>query len=286
MKGCISMNCVVDMVEYRKSIVSLWNECFGDDREYIDFFIDNCDNKTCLGHIENGALDSMLFLLNGQVNEFSCKYIYAACTAERARGNGLMGSLLEYTKEFCRSLDIDYIFLVPGEESLYSYYSRFGFVTKMVRNDLEIKCLEKDFNLPEIADIGYIAEKRTELLRGINSFSFDRKTTEYTVAEFLYTGGEIYARDGENGFLAFCVRDGNSVTVKELLLKNDSSFTIISNLFKKIGVENVYIHTPLVYNKTDIGGNCTKCGMLYPISDNAKKQIESIDMFYAGMYLD
>ena len=233
------MNSVVDIVEYRKNIVSLWNECFGDSRDYIEFFLDRCSDKICLGHIESSSIKSMLFLLNGEINGYSCKYIYAACTEKKARCRGLMGSLIEYAKEYCRSHGVDFIFLVPGEESLYSYYSRFGFIPAMKRYDREIKGRGNGFCPRKTTDIRSIAERRLNLLKGIKSFRFDLETTEYTVAEFLKTGGE-----------------------------------------------NVYIHAPLVYNNTDIGDNCTKCGMLYPLSDNAKKCTNELGTLYAGMYLD
>ena len=117
-------------------------------------------------------------------------------------------------------------------------------------------------------------------------FAFDMQTTEYTVAEFLRTGGEIYSCDGENGFLAFTVTDGKSAVVKEILTDFDSNFTIILDLFKNLRAENVYIHAPLVYNNTDMGFKATKCGMLYPITDNSKSFIKDEDIFYSGMYLD
>ena len=66
----------------------------------------------------------------------------------------------------------------------------------------------------------------------------------------------------------------------------DSNFTIILDLFKNLSAENVYIHAPLVYNNTDIGFKATKCGMLYPITDNSKSFIKDEDIFYSGMYLD
>lgn len=286
MKGSILMNSVVDIVEHRKNIVSLWNECFDDSRDYIEFFLDRCSDKICLGHIESSSIKSMLFLLNGEINGYSCKYIYAACTEKKARCRGLMGSLIEYAKEYCRSHGVDFIFLVPGEESLYSYYSRFGFIPAMKRYDREIKGRGNGFCPRRTTDIGAIAERRLSMLKNIKSFRFDLETTEYTVAEFLKTGGEIYSENGKNGFLAFCMRDGKNLTVKELLLDFDSSFINILDLFEKIGAENVYIHAPLVYNSTNIGDNCTKCGMLYPLSDNAKKCTNELGTLYAGMYLD
>ena len=41
-----------------------------------------------------------------------------------------------------------------------------------------------------------------------------------------------------------------------------------------------------MYNNTDMGFKATKCGMLYPITDNSKSFIKDEDIFYSGMYLD
>lgn len=280
------MNQIVDIAKNREDIIELWHECFGDDREYIKFFLDNCPNKLCVGNFKKGELASMLFLLNGEVDGFSCKYIYAACTAQRYRSQGLMGGLIEFVKRYCADNGIDMLFLVPAGESLYNYYSKFGFIPKMQRAEILLKGGVGSFNGEKKTDIKKIAQRRTELLSSMKHFAFDPLTTEYTVAEFLHTGGEIYSREGANGFLAFVRREGENATVKELLTDFDEEFTIILDLFENLGAENVYIHAPLVYNNTDIGRMATKCGMLYPITDKANDYIKNEDVFYSGMYLD
>lgn len=280
------MNQIIDIEKYRNNIISLWYECFGDEAEYIEFFLERCPNKLCVGSLEDDELVSMLFLLNGEVNGLPAKYIYAACTAHEFRGRGLMAGLIEYSKNCCAENGIDFIFLVPAEEGLYGYYSRFGFIPKMRRAEIALKGGSGKLDAVKTTDIKAVAKRRTELLSSVKRFAFDLETTEYTVAEFLYTGGEIYSKDGENGFLAFTVRDGKNLVVKELLTDCDTNFTIILDLFKNLGAENVYIHAPLVYNNTDIGCKGTKCGMLYPITKKANDYINDEDMFYSGMYLD
>lgn len=277
---------IVDIKKYRENIIALWHECFGDERGYIEFFLDNCPNKLCIGSFENGVLASMLFLLNGGVGGLSCRYIYAACTSRRFRSKGLMGGLIEYSKKYCAENKTDMIFLVPAEESLYGYYAKFGFIPKMQRAEFVLKGTSGEFKATKTTDIKSVAKRRLELLSSMKCFAFDMQTTEYTVAEFLRTGGEIYSCDGKNGFLAFTVTDGKSAVVKEILTDFDSNFTIILDLFKNLRAENVYIHAPLVYNNTDMGFKATKCGMLYPITDNSKSFIKDEDIFYSGMYLD
>ena len=276
---------IVDIVRHREEIIALWHECFGDEHEYIEFFLDCCPNKICFGSFNEDKLVSMLFLLNGSVRNLSCKYIYAACTAKKCRNRGIMGQLITSAKEYCTEQNIDALFLVPGEESLYSYYSKFGFIAGAKKTVMKISGKSYGFTVEKCDDISFIAGKRLELLSDLDCYAFDRETTEYSVKEFLKTGGEIYCSDGEDEFLAFVVKNDNIVTVKEILVKKTDIFPKICGIFEKLGAENVYIYAPVVYNKKDNGCLCTKCGMYYPISKVANTLKEN-DEFYAGMYLD
>ena len=52
---------ITDINIHREEIVELWNICFGDEADYISFFIDNCPQKICLADREDGKIVSMLF---------------------------------------------------------------------------------------------------------------------------------------------------------------------------------------------------------------------------------
>lgn len=280
------MTGIINEAEHREGIIALWQEAFGDEREYIEFFLDGCTDKVCIGATEKGKLVSFLFLLNGSVCKLSCKYIYAACTLKEYRGRGIMGKLISFAKGYCRDNGVDLIFLVPGEESLYSYYEKFGFVTKMMRAQMCFAAGGEAELFGRCTDVSEISRRRVELLSRLDSFTFDVGTTEYVVREFMSDGGEVYSFDGENGFLAFSYKKDENLFFKEFLAEKDTFFTDNSNLFKKLKAENVYIHSPLVYNSTDIGVKATKCGMLFPVTAKAEAFINSKEFFYAGMYLD
>ncbi len=277
---------IINVAEYREDIIVLWQESFGDEREYIEFFLNECPDKICIGATENGRAVSVLFLLNGSVCGLSCKYVYAACTMKKYRGRGLMGELISFAKNYCRDCGIDLIFLVPGEESLYSFYERFGFVTKMMCREFGLDAGGNGVPTGRCTDVSEISRRRAALLSLLDSFTFDVGTTEYVVREFMRGGGEIYSVEGENGFLAFLYKKEENLIFKEILTEKIGFFTDYSNLFKKLNAENVYIHTPLVYNSKDIGVEATKCGMLFPVSARAEIFISSKEFFYAGMYLD
>lgn len=275
---------IVNIKERKEDIISLWQEAFGDSRDYIEFFLNECPDIVCLGNTCEGRLASMFFLLNGIIGEYRCKYLYAACTAIRFREKGLMGDLLEYAKKYCTEEGFDFIFLVPCEEALYSYYSKFGFEPRMRKAIYTVSGGNGGQSFQRVDDVSRIAEKRMTLLGETDSFCFDRKTTEYAVREFLNGGGEVYIEDG--CFLFFVVRNGKKCVVKELIAEKDCNLTLNLHLFKNLGEENIYIHTPIVYNGEDNGCVCTKCGMLCPLTEEARAFAEAHGTLYAGMYLD
>lgn len=280
------MICIIDKVHRRNEISDLWNKCFGDNEEYISFFLDNC-KSVCLGYVEDNRLVSMLFLLNGTINNFSVKYIYAACTLTEYRGRGIMGKLIEASKVYCTENNIDAIFLVPGEESLYDYYSRFGFVSKFKRSYAEYNQVGINLeSMNELTDINHVSEIRKELLADYDCFIFDDKTLNYSVKEHFFNGGKVYFTEsmGEK-FLLFVIKTDSKIYIKELLFKkSDNLFEFIEHFINN-GKENIYIQYPIVYNNTDKMVKYAKCGMYYPLTDEFKESSVNKD-FYAGLYLD
>lgn len=144
----------------RAEITKLWQAVFGDTAEDIAFFLDNCVHKRCLGAFAEGGLVSMLFLVECEYCSKSGAYIYAVCTAEKYRKQGLCALLINKAK----SLGYDFLWLIPADEKLFGYYSKFGFETKLFS--------QGDFD---------------------NTVSFD-ETEE--IASYLYEGSEFEYPDG------------------------------------------------------------------------------------------
>lgn len=121
---------MVKEITNKEAIIDLWQEAFGDTKEEILFFLENCKNKKCLGYFENGSLLSMLFLVKCSFGY----YIYAACTKKQARNTGAMSALLDYCKNSYRHLC-----LIPANEPLISYYKKRGFIKKAPLSSLEFE---------------------------------------------------------------------------------------------------------------------------------------------------
>lgn len=117
--------------EDKKQIVSLWHRVFEDSEEDILFFLNHCKNYKCLGYFVDGSLVSMLFLVDCMYSSKSGKYMYAVCTDEEYRNQGLCGALIEESKKYMQS----FLWLIPAEDDLFDFYGKFGFETKLFSTD-------------------------------------------------------------------------------------------------------------------------------------------------------
>lgn len=121
---------MVKMIEFtkeRKQIILLWQSVFGDSIEDIEFFLDNCNHKSCIGYFVDDKLVSMAFLIDCSYASWKGQYIYAVGTDRSYRKKGFASLIIQEAKKHMS----DFLWLIPAEDYLFDYYSRFGFETKL-----------------------------------------------------------------------------------------------------------------------------------------------------------
>ncbi len=276
---------LLSLIQHRNEIIRLWQDSFGDSEEYITFFLDNCRDCDALGYFIDNRLVSMFFLLNGKICNKRCKYLYAACTAKNYRRQGIMGKLINYAADYCKCNGYEGIFLVPANDKLYSYYSKFGFISSFSKLKFTLKTQKSvNFLSEDEIDITDVVNKKKSLLSNVSGFLFDDNEILYTVKEHLFNGGNIVYNSSS---LAFYYKDeAGELTVEELLTDSENIIEAAEKLFLNYPVENIYISTPIVYNSTDIVGEYTKCGMCLPLNKDLSDYLNENKTLYAGMYLE
>lgn len=158
-----------DMNADKTQIIKLWNEAFGDSEEEINEFLNIFGD--CIHTIsDNNLIVSQLFLIPGKINSAKAYYLYAAATLEEYRGRGFMSKLLKYAETFAKENNAEYILLMPGEDSLYDYYERFGYKSLCF-------CRECIFEKDDIPQIVFDESKK---------YSHDNRVYKY--AESAYGG--------------------------------------------------------------------------------------------------
>ena len=123
-------------------VLRVWQACFGDDEEYIRFFWEN-GFPVCRGLCleADGQTVSMLFLLPCalayKMTYLPAEYVYAVATLPEHRGRGYAAQLTREAAAIAVSEGKSALCLRPGDEGLYDYYGKLGFVKAFARHERE-----------------------------------------------------------------------------------------------------------------------------------------------------
>lgn len=134
--------------ELREQMCRLWQEAFGDEREFVMHYLDRYSREDCriLRFGERGEVVAMMhyhpFTVGGSdCNEVAVRfspsqpcmegcrgaYIYGVATAVDCRGKGLASAMIAESMAKMRSRGIDFAMLIAEEPSLRRWYGGMGF---------------------------------------------------------------------------------------------------------------------------------------------------------------
>lgn len=122
----------------KEQLYGLWQEAFGDSREFIEAFFthfpcDGCAHTLSAGGRVVSALYALPCTLRVGGEEHSAAYVYAVVTVADCRGRGYMQLLMERVEELLRCRGVKLLYLLPASPALRDYYSRLGYVTCSAR---------------------------------------------------------------------------------------------------------------------------------------------------------
>ena len=134
--------------ELREQMCRLWQEAFGDERDFVMHYLDRYSREDCriLRFGERGEVVAMMhyhpFTVGGSdCNEVAVRfspsqpcmegcrgaYIYGVATAVDCRGKGLASAMIAESMAKMRSRGIDFAMLIAEEPSLRRWYGGMGF---------------------------------------------------------------------------------------------------------------------------------------------------------------
>ncbi len=275
-----------------KDIISLWHEAFGDSEEEIKFFLEKnfCPDNTLVIE-ENSAVVSMLFLLEGnmQINgkDYSSYYLYAACTSESCRGRGMMAELLEFAANTARSRNVHFICLMPGEKSLFDFYSKHGYVTAFSKKILKIGFSEIDTDEFSACNSSFLCVPpeflRNNAFSKYDYFKWNDDAINFALEHTKLYGGQAFKSTKGYALYSFI---GSDIIVKEFAFTPEFLPLLAAYLKEKHSFDNLIFNLPADY-PTDIG-NCqiVKSAMLLPITDIGNALADDVKNAYLGLTLD
>lgn len=113
----------------KDAVMDIWHRCFGDDRAYIDFYLENrFENENMFVIYKDGRPVSMASFLpvritiNGEKE--NARYVYAVATLPEYRKKGYASQILKHAAEKYK----EPLILQPSDTELHRYYERLGFV--------------------------------------------------------------------------------------------------------------------------------------------------------------
>ncbi len=269
---------LIDKIKYKNSLSDLWHTVFGDSYDYINLiFKPEYENDIiCFTELDDGKAVSAFYLIKNTLRFnnrlYNGYYLYAAATLPEFRKYGIMSKLIREAQTYCEESELDFISLVPSEESLYSYYSRFGFKNAMYCNK---GTYINHYNSNITADDISLAEDIRQ--------SFD--------GNMIFTTGQAfnYCKDCLDAagvtFTKFSEESGLLLSEEEKLvlefISSEKELTKSAELLQnKLSYGKWEINSPFILpfckeNKT------VRYGMLYPISDELKR-----DWSYTDIYMN
>jgi|LFRM01.1.fsa_nt_gb predicted acetyltransferase len=172
-------------------IKDLWNYCFDDSPEFIDFFFNSCyiPNNTLVSE-EDGRVQSCLqllpYIMSLRGREVPVYYIVGVGTWPEDRGQGLAKKLLQYGNDVMKERGYDISVLLPFQ---YDFYRKYGWE---VCYDLLI--------YRKVELISAIATKKQQLNKGTSKVESFRKVV---MDEDWKTLSDCYFKymKGYNGYI-------------------------------------------------------------------------------------
>ncbi|MEI6578198.1 MAG: GNAT family N-acetyltransferase [Eubacteriales bacterium] len=281
-----------------EQIISLWQECFGDKKEYISFFLNRCfTSKNCLVYRENNRIVSMLFLLEGNVKVageiLSSFYIYAACTAKDYRNRGIMSRLIQWSIDYSELEQIDLICLVPSEETLFDYYARLGFLRYFKRKEFslnrnQINAISENCSETSNPTIEQITELRNNALSMTDYFIWDTNSVGYAILENELIGGKtVFAKKNETivGYAIF-IEEDEQVIIKEFCALKGYTGSVTGLITNASKAEKFFFSLQVNFPMTADNFFVRDNGMIKPISVMAEKHLINITNAYFGLALE
>lgn len=263
-------------------IIAVWNEAFGDSEKEIRFFLNSHYNpQNTLVYECEGLVASVLFLIDGDMHikgkDYPAYYLYAACTSRKFRGRGFMANLLDFAKSISISREKFFIALKPGEESLYKYYSEFGYKSVFTKKIVEIDDTVK-FNSDLNCDTSDFSDLRDKAYNSFDYFKWSKKSVDFAVAHHSYYDGLSFISC--KGYSLYTYTD-NTIHVKE------TTFTSVRDLLDtNLKFNKIIIELPCNFNFEINEYKTVNSGMLLPLNDIARELTSSIKNAYLALTLD
>ncbi len=266
-------------MDKKNQLKSLWKSSFSVTQSYTNLFFDYLYSDENVRFLQrDDKIISALYTLPYEMQAFEkpvkASYICGVSTKEEYRGKGLVSSLIKDSFNCLYNEGVELCALIPVSESLFGFYSRFGFCSvykyKAVKR---FKTQDSKLLLKPMKNYGLCADihKRKIYTRDF-SFHLDANHFEFLANECLMFDElplEVYNNDSFCGYI-FYKNDDNIPLIREMLLENVDEQDAVNALCQLKNIQELTLYLPC----SDDDAELKNMGMMRVL--NAVKLLEKI----------
>lgn len=255
-------------------IIEIWSRCFGDDRAYIQLYLENrFEDENMLVIYQDNRPVSMASLLPVQVTvngkKENARYVYAVATLPEYRNRGYASEIIKHAARRYN----EPLILQPADRDLQAYYEKYGFVDAfgespcwiyagrcagtanihmLPTEDSHLKAAEEYEEVEEkldmlgswsVSDAGEKAYKavRDQVLESEGYVAWDEKAIAYAIKENQFCGGrtllltkDLETESPQKAILMYRI-EKDSLHIMETTLDNNELYDVLPELFAYTG---------------------------------------------------
>lgn len=268
----------------------LYLSCFDESEAAADYMFENMltANTAYAAKVEQEIAAALYLLPCGILYDDKtarASYLMGAGTKKEYRGKGIMSALIKYALNCAAKNGDEFSVLEPAEESLYSYYSRFGYKPAYSSSVFDYNLQKNDTKAYNSIHLTKSSFDIWSYLR-FNICKSIRGSVHWSDAHLIYCSeiNKIYG-GGILGFdygYALYTSDSNGYFVDELICLPEYMSDFLRALALSLGTERLTVRCPAGLNKN---ANRVSMGMLLPLKNSGFEPILN-DNSYLGLSLD
>ena len=183
----------------REKLKSLWLSSFEDKEEAVSLFLNDYKYKALVCKDEEKIV-SALYLLSCKLDDKDIYYIYAASTDINYRKQGIMGKLLYMAEDVAKKNGIYAIALLPQNESLVSFYEKYGYKQFFKARSFSLERRETHSFNEENSDIACIRNEKLPK----NSIVWEKNHFDYIDRFYRFYNGAVVKAKNSYAIVSYC----------------------------------------------------------------------------------
>ncbi len=274
----------------KPALLALWQSTFGDTAETVETFFAVCFSpENALVAEADGGVRAALYLLDNALytkeKTFRASYIYAAATEKAYRRQGMMRALLQYAKTLGCQRGVDFLFLTPATEDLFTYYGKCGYFPAFAKTEYTVARAELSAAADNAVDLqvseASVSAARETVLQGVPHIVWGEKACQFQqYLEKTFGGQSVYTN---SGFTVFETENG-VCTVSEFCASPKNAPALFRELLKYSTANAFRLSAPCAMDLPfSNSGKIQKTAMLLPLSVDARAV--ALEHIYIGITL-